>query len=165
MTAQPEYALYKPGGTPVTSPRPDIQIRDATAMDAGALAGVLATRGGSVDDHRVVAARLHESLAVLKVAEVGDTLSGWSGAGERAIHPRSAPAWLIAGLTVIPQHRRQGIATRLLDAVTGEIRTHHPGAPIFSVVNARNLDRSARAARLFRDRTRAVVRSHQLRWW
>ena len=56
-----------------------------------------------------------------------------------AIHTGADPEWLIAGLTVVPELRRQGSAARLLSDVLRDAAGRAPGEPIFSVINSRNL--------------------------
>lgn len=116
-----------------------VTIRAATAADVEGLALVMAVRGGDVTEHRERARRLVERLPVLSVAETGTGLVGWSGAQTSEIEPGRGGEWLVAGLTVVPASRRQGIAARLLRHVVGEVHRCAAGEPVYSVINARNL--------------------------
>lgn len=55
-----------------------------------------------------------------------------------AVRQGADPEWFIAGLTVILEVRRQGIAARLLNQVLRDAAARAPGESIFSVINARN---------------------------
>lgn len=46
---------------------------------------------------------------------------------------------MIAGLTVMPEMRRQGVATDILGQILHSTLKRAPGEPVFSVINARNL--------------------------
>ncbi|MGG5171084.1 GNAT family N-acetyltransferase [Pseudarthrobacter sp. J1738] len=61
----------------------------------------------------IAIARLH----VLPIADRFGEALGWCGIQRFPIYPGSDPQWLIAGLTVLPKVRRQGIAVRLLSEV------------------------------------------------
>lgn len=63
---------------------------------------------------------------------------GWSGAQRYAIYPEGPPGWLVAGLTVVQDQRRRGIAARLLDGVVRAVQELEPDEAVFSVTNARN---------------------------
>lgn len=133
-----DFADYAPG---LQSSGPDVSIetRSAEPNDADALATIMAVRGGGVEEHVDRARQLIERLNVLLIAEKVGAPVGWCGIQKSSIHPDRRPEWLIAGLTVIPEVRRQGVATRLL----GEVLRATPKAvrtePVFSVINARNL--------------------------
>lgn len=116
-----------------------IGIRQAVLDDVDCLAAVMAVRGGEIDEHIETAGRLLSKLSVLLVAECDAELVGWSGIQRYSIHPEAEPEWLVAGLTVAPAVRRQGIAERLLRGVLDRTADSAPEEPIFSVVNARNL--------------------------
>lgn len=47
-----------------------------------------------------------------------------------------APVWVVSGLVVDPDARRQGVGRRLLAAVLGTVEVLEPGAPVYSVVSA-----------------------------
>lgn len=55
------------------------------------------------------------------------------------IEPGRDPEWLVAGLTVVPAHRRRGIAARLLQDVVDKVHRSTVGEPISSVINAQYL--------------------------
>ncbi len=133
-----DFVVYEPHAQ---SPGPvvDIEIRSATLSDIEALAGVMAARGGSVEDHVDLARRLIEQLDVLLVAVRGRVIVGWCGIQRSSIHAGHAPEWLIAGLTVVPGARRQGIGARLLGEVLSATSQAAPAEPSFSVINAGNL--------------------------
>lgn len=132
-----DFVDYQPGRR-LPRPAATVEIRSALPQDADALATVMSARGGVVEDHAGQAARLIERLDVLLIAETRSAAVGWCGIQRFAIRPDAEPEWLIAGLTVIPEARRRGVAARLLHEVlrlTGEAA---PGESIFSVINARN---------------------------
>ena len=112
--------------------------RLAVVADATALATVMAARGGTVEEHVDRARNMIERLDVLLIAENHEDAVGWCGVQKFAIHPGTDPEWLIAGLTVIPEVRRQGIAAQLLSQVLRDPSRRTPGESIFSVINARN---------------------------
>lgn len=114
-------------------------IRQAVTADVGALATVMAARGGTVESHAGHALKTIERLDVLLIAERDEQAVGWCGAQKNAIDPGGDPEWLIAGLTVVPEVRRQGVASRLLSQVLREVAGRAPGESVFSVINARNL--------------------------
>ena len=116
-----------------------VSIRPATASDAEALSVVMATRGGDMDGYREQARGLIERLPVLSVAEIDRELVGYCGAQPFVIEPGREPEWLIAGLTVVPVHRRRGIAARLLLDVLDKVHDSSAEEPVFSVINAQNL--------------------------
>lgn len=117
---------------------PSVVVRSAAPRDALDLAAVMAARGGTVLDHLESARQLIRRLPVLLVAEVSGAVVGWSGAQRAVVHAETPPEWLVAGLTVLPEHRRRGIAAELLDGVVHEVRAAAPAAPVFSIVNAQN---------------------------
>lgn len=116
--------------------------RLAVTADVGALATVMAARGGTVEGHADHALKMIERLDVLLIAEKDEDAVGWCGVQKIAIDPGADPEWLIAGLTVIPEVRRQGVAARLLSQVLRDVAGRAPCEPIFSVINARNLAQS-----------------------
>lgn len=116
-----------------------VVIRAASAGDVGGLAAVMTSRGGVPEDHLEGARRLLERLPVLLVAEFESNLVGWSGAQMWQVRPDREPEWLISGLTVVPEQRRRGIATRLLRGVLQAVRGLAPEEPVLSIVNAGNL--------------------------
>lgn len=115
-----------------------LTVRPATSTDTEALSIVMATRGGDMAAYREQALRLVERLPVLLVAEIDQELVGYSGAQRFVVMPGKDPEWLISGLTVVPAHRRRGIAARLLQDVVDRIRRSAAGEPVFSVINAQN---------------------------
>lgn len=92
-----------------------------------------------VEDHCDRAVRLIERLEVLLAAEKEGVLVGWCGIHRYSIQPDAEPEWLVAGLTVVPELRRRGIAARLLRGVLDATAGSAPNEPVFSVINARNL--------------------------
>ena len=44
--------------------------------------------------------------------------------------------WVVSGLVVDPDARRQGVGRRLLAAVLSTVEVLEPGAPVYSVVSA-----------------------------
>lgn len=114
-------------------------FRAADMQDVRGLATVMAARGGTAPDLAEHALRLVGQLPVLLVAEtpVG-CLVGWSGAQSHVILPGTNSGWLVAGLTVLPAVRRQGVGSRLLAAVVRAVHALDPGAPIHSAVNVLN---------------------------
>ena len=135
-----DFVEYQPGvrrsgGTASNAPA---AVRAATLSDVRGLAVVMSARGGHVEDHLDGARRLIQRLPVLLVADSDNGLVGWSGAQKVQVQPGEESDWLIAGLTVLPEQRRQGLATRLLRDVLQAIGGVAPDEPIFSVINARN---------------------------
>nr|WP_300338844.1 GNAT family N-acetyltransferase [Actinomyces sp.] len=133
-----DFAEYAPGAH-LTGPDDVVDTRSALSADADALAAVMAVRGGSVAGHVAAARRLIARLDVLRIAEKEGMAVGWCGVQKASIFPDSGPEWLIAGVTVIPEARRRGIAARLLREVLQTTPRSAKEEPIFSVVNARNL--------------------------
>lgn len=133
-----EFALYAPSVKPSVADE-TIDTRSAVTADVDALATVMAVRGGSVEEHRDHARKVIARLDVLLIAEQDGQALGWCGIQKFAIFPGAEPEWLIAGLTVIPASRRQGIAARLLNEVVRATLRTVPAEPVFSVINARNL--------------------------
>lgn len=128
-------ASYEPERS--AEPRVDADVRAATASEIQALARIAASRGGSIDSH---AAGFSDALAepgvIVLIALVAGTPAGWSGA--REIDPEGDPGtWMTTGLTVVPEWRRRGIASRLLDAVSTRVAAAG-GERLVSVANARN---------------------------
>lgn len=118
---------------------PQVKIRASGSQDIRSLAEVMAARGGALRDHLDSAECLTERLPILLVAENrAGKLVGWSGAQRFAIYPDSMPEWLTAGLTVLPDQRRQGIGAALLDEVVRAVHLAEPEAPIYSVINVLN---------------------------
>lgn len=107
--------------------------------DADALAAVMATRGGIAEELVDRAQTMIENLDVLLIAEKDSRSIGWCGVQKYPIFPGAEPEWLIAGLTVIPEMRRRGVAARLLGEVLRKTSRGAPGEPICSVINAQNL--------------------------
>lgn len=87
--------------------------RSAVMTDVDTLATVMAARGGTVEEYVDHARKMIESPDVLLIAEKDEDAVGWCGVQKSSIHPGADPEWLIAGLTVIPELYRQGIAARL----------------------------------------------------
>lgn len=136
-----DFVEFEPrSGSAGPGPPDDVQVRPATPDDVGGLAAVKAVRGGTAEQHAAGARRQMEQLAVLVVAEdaAGD-LVGWSGAQQVRIHLEGSPEWLVAGLTVVPARRRQGVGALLLAEVVTAVRRVDEGAAVHSVVNAQNL--------------------------
>ena len=98
----------------------------------------MAVRGGGIEQHVDQARRLIERLEELLIAEKDGVPVGWCGIQKSSIWPGSEPDWLIAGLTVVPELRRRGIAAQLLRGVLRATAKSAPGEPVFSVINARN---------------------------
>lgn len=113
---------------------PGLVIRPGRPEDADALARVMAT-------HAARASRLLAACPVLLLAVPAGAAGavGWSGAVRTAIMPGLDDAWLVSGLTVMPEHRRRSVGERLLRAVVEEVAARDPRATLHSVVNARNL--------------------------
>lgn len=133
-----DFAVYTPSVRPAVGDG-SFNTRLAVMADATALATVMAARGGTVEVHVDRARKMLEKLDVLLIAEKDEDAVGWCGVQKFAIHPGADPEWLIAGLTVIPEVRRQGIAAQLLSQVLRDASSTAPGESIFSVINARNL--------------------------
>lgn len=135
-----DFAPYVPGAASSARSGADVPvgIRQATALDAPGLAVVMAARGGTPADHLAGALRQIESLPVLRIAVRDAALVGWCGAGRVPLEQGSDPVWLIAGLTVRAQQRRQGIGHRLLLTVCQAV-WETGDEEVFSVVNAANL--------------------------
>ncbi len=133
------WAPWAPGARGV--PRPAVRVRPAGPRDLAALAAVMASRGGTPEDHRSAAVRLLSTAPVLLVSEDTGTappkVVGWSGATRVPLQPGEPARWLTAGLTIIPEARRAGIGRLLLRAV-GDATASAEGGPLYSVVNARN---------------------------
>lgn len=133
-----DFAAYAPSVKPSVV-NGMVITRSAVPADADALASVMAARGGTVEGHVDHARRMIERLDVLLIAERDGDAVGWCGVQKFALHPGVDPEWLIAGLTVIPEVRREGIAARLLSQVLRDATERAPGESVFSVINARNL--------------------------
>lgn len=133
-----DFVDYEPNAQPVRS-APSVGIRAAAPSDVDGLAAVMAVRGGGHEEHVDRAGRLIERLAVLLIAEKSGVSVGWCGIQKFSIQPDAEPEWLVAGFTVTPEFRRQGIATQLLRRVLRATEESVPGEPIFSVINARIL--------------------------
>lgn len=133
-----DFVAYAPSVRSVTSGAA-VEIKAATPVDAHHLAAVLAARGGTLEEHLHAATRLIERLTVLLMAEKDGAAVGWCGIQKYQIFPDAVPEWLVAGLTVVPEQRRQGIAVQLLQAVLRATADSAPREPIFSIINARNL--------------------------
>jgi ribosomal protein S18 acetylase RimI-like enzyme len=133
-----DFAVYVPSVRP-SAVAESFTTRAAVTADVDALATVMAARGGSVEERADQARKMIAELAVLLIAEKDGYAVGWCGAQKVPIHPKADPEWLIAGLTVIPDARRQGIASRLLSEVLRDASGRAPGESVFSVINARNL--------------------------
>ncbi|MBS1907485.1 MAG: GNAT family N-acetyltransferase [Actinobacteria bacterium] len=133
-----DFVDYEPN---VHSARSDesVKIRPVESADADGLAAAMAVRGGTAEEYRDRALRLINRLDVLLIAETDGVPVGWCGIQKFSIHPDAEPEWLIAGLTVVPELRRRGIAARLLGGVLDATAGSAPNEPIFSVINARNL--------------------------
>lgn len=116
-----------------------VEIRPVESPDVDGLAAVMAVRGGAVEGYRDRALRLIERLDLLLIAEKDGVPVGWCGIRRFAIQPDTELEWLIAGLTVVPELRRRGVAARLLRDVLDAMARSAPNEPIFSVINARNL--------------------------
>ena len=133
-----DFAAYAPSVNPSVA-NGTVSTRLADPADAGALATVMAVRGGTVDEHVDRARRMIERLDVLLIAERDGDAVGWCGVQKFALHPGYDPEWLIAGLTVVPEARREGVAARLLGEVLRAATERAPGESVFSVINARSL--------------------------
>ncbi len=132
-----DFVAYEPGAHRGVRAQ-DVEIRQATRVDAQGLATVMSSRGGTPSDHLSAAQRLIDRLPVLLLAESSGDAVGWCGAQRSVIRPGGDPEWLVAGLTVDPESRRLGIAKRVLQRVLMTLESDAPGEPLFSVVNARN---------------------------
>lgn len=111
-----DFAAYAPSVNPSVA-NGTVSTRLADPADAGALATVMAVRGGTVDEHVDRARRMIQRLDVLLIAERDGDAVGWCGVQKFALRPGSDPEWLIEGLTVVPEARREGVAARLLGEV------------------------------------------------
>lgn len=120
----------------------DVLTRRSTVEDAHDLAAVMAARGGAAADHLSSVGRLIATAPIVLVAQRthGDVRSiiGWSGAVRIPLRPGSHFDWVIAGLTVLPSWRRQGVGARLLRDVMTAISSEAPGSVVHSIVNAQN---------------------------
>ncbi|WRS30329.1 GNAT family N-acetyltransferase [Actinomycetaceae bacterium MB13-C1-2] len=125
-----------------TLPSPDreplLQIRRAFLRDVEGLAAVMASRGGTADDHMGNALRSIEKLPIFLVAEVDGATIGWCGAQRVSIREGEDPEWLISGLAVVPGFRRIRIASKLMQSVIEAVSGSDSGSLIFSIVNANN---------------------------
>ena len=133
-----DFVDYEPDAYAARSDE-SVEIRPAESGDVGGLAAVMAVRGGAVEEYHDRALRLIERLDVALIAVKDGVPVGWCGIQKLSIHPDAEPEWLIAGLTVVPELRRRGIAARLLRGVLDATAGSAPNEPIFSVINARNL--------------------------
>lgn len=133
-----DFAVYAPG---VQQSAVDgaFTIRPAGTADVDALAAVMAVRGGTPEGHADHARKMIERLDVLLIAENDERAVAWCGTQKVIICPGTDPEWLIAGLTVVPEVRRKGIAARLLRQVLRDVGQRASGESVFSVINARNL--------------------------
>ncbi len=132
-----DFVAYEPAAHGVPSGRA-VGIRSAAEADAHGLATVMSARGGELEGHLTTARRRIAQLPVLLIAERDGRAVGWCGAQRCRIDTDRAQEWMVAGLTVLPKHRRQGIAGRLLQGVLMSLGRDVPGEPLFSVVNALN---------------------------
>ena len=137
MSKATDFVEYAPHRHAV-HPREPVGIRSAVPADAVGLGAVMAVRGGTLQAHVDRAGRLIGQLDVLLVAEKGSVPVGWCGIQKHPIRPDAEPEWLVAGLTVVPDLRRRGIAARLLRGVIDATAESAPNESIFSVINARN---------------------------
>lgn len=133
-----DFAVYAPGVKP-SAVEGSFTIRPAVPADVDALATVMAARGGTPEQHVDHARKMIGRLDVLRIAENDECSVGWCGVQKVVICSGADREWLIAGLTVIPEARRQGIAAQLLNQVLRDAAERAPGEPVFSVINARNL--------------------------
>mgnify|MGYP000165075788 CR=1 FL=1 len=129
------YASYEPERS--GERRVDADIRAATASDVQALARIAASRGGSLHSRAAgFADALAEPGVIVLIALVEGTPAGWTGA--REIDAEGDPGtWMTTGLTVVPEWRRRGIASQLLEAVAASVSSVG-GERLVSVANARN---------------------------
>lgn len=134
------YASWAPDARGV--PRPAVRVRPAEPGDLSALATVMASRGGTPEDHRSTAVHLLSTAPVLLIAEDTSTtppeVVGWSGATQVPLQPEEPARWLTAGLTVIPEARRAGIGRLLLHAVGDAVAL--AGAGHFTVSSTRAIE-------------------------
>lgn len=133
-----DFVVYEPTVRSAIS-EAVVGTRAAKPMDVRGLAAVMSARGGTAEECLDAASRLIDRLPVLMMAEKNGSPVGWCGTQKYEIFPNAVPEWLVAGLTVVPGERRQGVAVRLLRAVLHATDDSAPGEPVFSVINARNL--------------------------
>lgn len=132
-----DFVDYKPNAGSAIADA-EVEIRAAEPVDVRGVAAVMSARGGTVEEHLDAASRLVERLPVLLMAEKDGSAVGWCGIQKCEILPDAVPEWLVAGLTVVPEQRRRGIANQLLRAALRTTADFAPGEPVFSVINARN---------------------------
>lgn len=132
-----DFVVHEPSAHTATS-EAAVDIKTASPADARGLASVMAARGGTAEGHLDPARRLIKRLPVLLIAESIGAAVGWCGVQRHSIVPELPPEWLVAGLTVLPEQRRRGIALRLLRDVLDATADAAPGEPIFSAINAQN---------------------------
>lgn len=122
------------------TPNPEVIIRSAADSDNTGIANVMATRGGRHRDHLADAQRMVDRCPLLTVATLpSGEIVGWSGASQHPLTDGGRHEWLVAGLTIIPDHRRTGIGQRLLTQVITELARTTSDSALYSVVNAANL--------------------------
>ncbi|MDO5745063.1 MAG: GNAT family N-acetyltransferase, partial [Micrococcaceae bacterium] len=132
-----DFVDYEPK-VQATAFRAPVGIRAAVPADVGALAAVMSVRGGASVDYVERAGRLIGHLPVLLMAEADRRAVGWCGIQKISIFPGVDPGWLIAGITVVPEQRRRGVAAQLLHGVVSATTDATPGEPVFSVINVGN---------------------------
>ena len=114
--------------------------RPATARDVLAVATLTHGRyGGALDDWVVTVTEQLDRGERMLVAEVDGTVVAYAKTGHRAPHDPDDPApvgmWL-TGAVVAPDHRRSGIARRLVGLLVAERRP--TDGPVWSMTDSAN---------------------------
>lgn len=123
-----------------------VTVRAARPADVDGIATVAATRGPLPDGFRArVAAWTQDPGRTVLVAERDGVVAGWAVLARWSGYDDVPDGWYVSALTVHPDRRRTGAGTRLLARLLA--RADGEGAPVRSVVNARNVPSLALHAR------------------
>jgi len=132
----PYFATFMPHTHGTTDAR--LVVRAATASDVPAIVAIDETRGPRNDAHAAwVLERVLNPAALVLVAAVDDVVVGSTMTLRWVGHTDAPDGWYVSGVTVLPDQRRHGAGTRLLDALTTWIWDRDDTA--WSVINALNL--------------------------
>ena len=111
------FADFAPdGGRP---PLTDITIRMAHEEDLDQVAALAQKRdGGEIEAHLRNAARMleHPDRCTLLVAEDGDAFLGFTKCEYLSNWGNAPKGWYLAGIVVMPEHRRRGVGRELTRA-------------------------------------------------
>jgi ribosomal protein S18 acetylase RimI-like enzyme len=132
----PAFATFMPHAHGLDDPR--VQLREATEEDVSAIVAIDATRGPRKPGHAEwVLERITNPAKLVLVAVLDDVVVGETATHWWTGHDDAPDGYYVSGVTVLPEWRRHGAGTRLLDALTAWIWDRSDRA--WSVVNAQNL--------------------------